>query len=94
MAAVEHCPAVGEPIQWIADYCMAKGQTDDLESVGPCIEQASSIDFRSHCTAKLHFKQLLCGEIISNSSTYKSVEQCVKDKGFVGPTVKNNGSGS
>ena len=23
------CPAIGEPIQWIADYCMLKMETDD-----------------------------------------------------------------
>lgn len=94
IAAVDNCPAGGQPVQWIADYCMAKGQTDDLEAVMACIEQAGQIQFRSNCTAKLHFKRLLCEVTLSGGSAYKSVEQCIKDPGFVGPTVKNNGSGS
>lgn len=94
MAFAEDCPAKGEPVQWIADYCMAKGQTDDLEVVRPCIDHASSIAFRSDCTAKLYFKQRLCEVLLPNSSAYKSVEQCVNDPSFSGSTVKNNGTGS
>lgn len=92
-AAPDNCPIDGEPVQWMADYCLAQGQTDDLEAVMPCIEKAGRLQFGSDCAAKRHFKRLLCEASFAGSPVYKNVGQCIDDPGFVGPTVQGNGSG-
>jgi hypothetical protein len=93
LAAEPACPLRGEPVQWMADYCMAAGETDDIESVAPCIEQSLALHFKNACAAKRHFKQKLCETLLPYSTRHGSVAQCMKDPDFSGNTVKNNGSG-
>ena len=93
LAGPDNCPIVGEMVQWIADYCMAAGQTDDLEVVMPCIERESQIQFRSSCIAKHYFKRRMCEITYANSALHKSVDECLNDPGFVGPTVGSGSSG-
>ena len=38
-SAEGQCVAAGEAIQWIADYCLLKMQTDDEIAVSDCIEE-------------------------------------------------------
>jgi hypothetical protein len=91
-AAAAACPP-GEPVQWMADYCMARGETDDLEAVSPCINAASAKKFASGCAAKLHYKRLLCTALAAHAATQAHVEQCVADPDFAGPIVERNNEG-
>lgn len=86
------CPP-GEPIQWIADYCMAKIGTDDEVAASDCIAAESKIMFRSECTAKLYFKRALCEVLVRAGTRSGTVDACVADPQFVGDTVRNGGVG-
>lgn len=92
-ALADNCAAAGEPVQWIADYCMFVNETDDLEAAMPCIGTFSKLEFPDACMAKLHFKRLLCEAQHAMTNVHQSVEQCVGDRAFSGNTVRNNGSG-
>ncbi len=54
VGARPQCAAQGEPIQWIADYCMLKLETDDEIAVSGCIEAERKKSFSSHCGIGLH----------------------------------------
>lgn len=49
--------------------------------------------FESDCDAKRHYKRALCELYISREGTSGTVESCLEDKDFIGPTVRNNGVG-
>jgi hypothetical protein len=83
------CPP-GGPIQWIADYCMAKIGTDDEIAASDCISTENNmVSFRSACTAKLHFKRALCEVVVGTGARLGTVDSCVADEQFVGHTVQN-----
>ena len=93
-AAAPVCPAAaGEPIQWIADYCMLKNETDDEVAASECIEQEQQLTFKSACLSNLHYKSAMCEILIRTGTRTDTVNQCVQDKSFRGRTVENGGAG-
>ncbi|OGA32057.1 MAG: hypothetical protein A3G80_15420 [Betaproteobacteria bacterium RIFCSPLOWO2_12_FULL_62_13b] len=65
----DSCPVQGEAIQWIADYCMFKLETDDEIAVSDCIADEIKISFKSHCIAKARYKRALCELTIRAETT-------------------------
>ena len=88
------CDIPGEPVQWIADYCMAKIGTDDEIAASDCIAKENQKEFRSSCNAKGHFKWELCKVLIQSGAREGSVDACLNDPAFVGSTVQNGGVGA
>lgn len=88
------CVADGEPIQWIADYCMLKMETDDEIAVSGCIEEHSKIRFRDACAGNTHFKQGMCEQMLRSGTRAGTLEQCVNDPAFKGRTVAAGGVGA
>ena len=88
------CPVQGEAIQWIADYCMFKLETDDEIAVSDCIADEIKTSFTSGCAAKAHYKRALCELTIRAEVTQGPIERCVADGSFMGSTVRNGGVGA
>jgi hypothetical protein len=86
------CPP-GEKIQWIADYCMAKLQTDDEIAASDCISTEYKVAFSDACAGKLYFKRALCEIVVKRGTRAGTVDMCVADKTFAGNTVQNGGVG-
>jgi len=87
-----HCPIPGNLLHWRADYCMARIETDDIIAAGPCLQRESQVRFDSACNGKLHYKQAMC-ELSTGRGAYAgSVDECIKDPQFIGPTVRNGGA--
>jgi hypothetical protein len=93
-AAKPACRAEGEPIQWIADYCMLTLGTDDEIAASACIEKESKRRFAGRCASNMHYKTKMCRIMAAAGTRQGSVEQCVKDPTFKGRTVENGGVGS
>jgi hypothetical protein len=91
--AATPCMAPGEPIQWRADYCMLKMETDDEIAVSDCIESEGKRRFRSACASNTQFKKRMCALVIQNGTKAGTIEQCVKDPNFKGRTVRRGGAG-
>jgi len=91
-AAGPACPIEGEVVQWIADYCMSKLETDDEIAASDCIAKELQGKRGSACAAKRHFKRALC-ELAAARAGVSSVEQCVADRSFAGSTVRQSGVG-
>ena len=87
------CPAIGEPIQWIADYCMLKMETDDGIAASGCIEEQNRIRFRTACASNSHFKRRMCEQMMRNGTRSGTLRQCLADPDFKGRTVKSGGVG-
>jgi hypothetical protein len=87
-ALAQACPVPGEKIWWIADYCMAKLETDDEIAAGACINQELEIRFSDDCLAKRYFKRQLCQVVQRDRAS-----ECARDPKFAGPTVRNGGVG-
>ena len=87
------CLAPGEPIQWRADYCMLRMQTDDEITVSACIEREGRRHFADACASNLHFKRQMCARMVRDGTRAGTVDQCVKDRGFRGRTVQQGGVG-
>jgi hypothetical protein len=88
------CAAVGEPVQWVADYCMLKMETDDEIAVSGCIEEEKKKSFPSTCASNLHFKRNMCELMVRNGTRPGTVDQCVKDPTFKGRVVEAGGVGA
>ena len=91
--AAPACTAAGKPVQWIADYCMLKMETDDEIAVSGCIEQERRAGFADTCAAKLHYKKRMCEMMIASGTRSGTREQCVRDRAFMGRTVEAGGVG-
>jgi len=91
-SAADHCPLPGHLAQWRADYCMATTGTDDLIAAGQCMERESQVLFSSDCVGKLEYKRRMCELAGDEGPRKKSVEACLADPGFMGSTVRNDGS--
>ena len=87
------CLAPGEPVQWRADYCMLRMQTDDEIAVSACIEREGRRRFADACASNLHFKRRMCARMVGDGTRAGTVDQCVKDRGFRGRTVHQGGVG-
>jgi hypothetical protein len=92
-AAGPACPIDGEPVQWIADYCMSKLETDDEIAAAECIARELTVQHASACDARRHYKRAMCDLAVARASYPGSSRQCVADRGFVGTTVRNAGVG-
>jgi hypothetical protein len=88
------CLAVGEPVHWVADYCMLKMETDDEIAVSGCIEEERKAQFPSACASNTHFKQRMCAQMIRNGTRTGTLDQCVRDPAFKGRTVEAGGVGA
>lgn len=87
------CSAEGEPVQWIADYCMLQMETDDEIAVSGCIEAQLKKPFADGCASNLHFKRGICETLVRNGTRAGSVDQCVNDPSFKGRVVEAGGVG-
>jgi hypothetical protein len=88
------CAADGEPVQWVADYCMLKMATDDEIAVSECIEEETKRIFPDSCASNLHFKRSMCEVVVSNGTRTGTVDQCVQDPTFKGRVVEAGGVGT
>ena len=91
VASTDTCPP-GALAQWRADYCMATTGTDDIIAAGQCLETEDAVLFRSDCAGKLAYKRRMCELARDEGPRARPVEACVADPGFMGPTVRNNGT--
>ena len=85
-AATPDCPP-GEPIQWMADACMAALQTDDVIAASDCIERERRLRFPDACAAKVHFKRRLCETLAAGDADPDRLATCLADPRFHGRTV-------
>lgn len=88
LASAADCPVPGEKVHCIADYCMARLQTDDEIPAMPCINEELKNAPADDCEAKRRYKRKLCGVVRGGE-----VERCVGDPAFMGRTVRNGGVG-
>lgn len=87
------CAVPGHAVQWLADYCMFKEETDDLIAASSCMELERERNSESdECAAKLRYKARLCGLHIARGSREGTMEDCVNDPGFSGDIVRNDGA--
>ena len=93
MAEPRECPVAGTKIYWIADYCMAKLETDDEIAASSCIGVEAARVFRSDCLAKRYYKKAMCQAAISRKYRQGDINSCLADKEFKGSTVRNGGVG-
>ncbi len=91
--AAAQCPIPGEKIHWIADFCMAKLETDDEIAAGDCIGAELERAPRDACAAKRKYKRALCELSIKNGHLKPDVRACLADPAFAGSTVRNGGVG-
>lgn len=87
------CSLTGEVIQWAADFCMFKLETDDEIPASECIDEQIKIAFTDDCAAKMHFKLALCGLFVTRDPSRGTIEQCMEDPNFMGRTVRDGGVG-
>jgi hypothetical protein len=87
------CPVPGEPVQWIADYCLARVQSDDLIAAGPCMERETARVRRlGACAIKKRYKARLCQSLLAAGARAGSLAACVSDPAFSGKIVRDNGT--
>jgi hypothetical protein len=87
------CAAPGEPVQWRADFCMLKMETDDEIAVSACIEAEGKRRFPGACSANTYFKKRMCRMMLRNGTLRGTLAACVRDPAFMGRTVRNGGVG-
>ena len=92
--AATSCLAPGEPVQWRADYCMLKMETDDEIAVSGCIEEEGKRRFPNSCASNTHFKKRMCELMIQDGTKAGTLDRCMKDPTFMGRTVRNGGVGA
>lgn len=85
------CAIEGERIHWIADHCMSTLETDDEIPTMKCITDERRRAFQNDCVAKRHYKRKLCELALSRKTIAGSLDTCLSNEDFVGPTVKNKG---
>lgn len=84
------CSVPGEPVQWIADYCMASLGTDDEIVASECInERIQDGSGWSACQLKERYKREWCRLMVANRSFAGTVEACVLDPKTGGSTVRD-----
>lgn len=87
------CVIPGQRIHWIADYCMAKLETDDEIAAGDCIGDELERAPKDACAAKRKYKRALCELAIRRGQVKTGVARCLQERGFMGSTVRNGGVG-
>ncbi|MFC5458557.1 hypothetical protein [Massilia niabensis] len=90
-AAPAECPVQGDVVQWAADFCMSRAATDDVAhpDVVACFDKQPEVPELRACAAKKKYKAEICTIVVRGRSYPGSVKECVKDKSFSGPTVRN-----
>lgn len=88
------CPIEGDRIHWIADFCMAEIGTDDEIAAMDCINRELRRPFPDDCSAKRHYKRVLCEGAVSRQAVAGNLESCLEDADFMGSTVRNGGVGN
>jgi hypothetical protein len=88
------CPIEGDPIHWMADFCMSTLETDDEIVAMDCIDRELRRPFPDDCAAKVYYKRALCSLAVSRQAYTGTIESCVEDKNFMGSTVRNQGVGN
>lgn len=91
--AATPCLAPGETVQWRADYCMLKMETDDEIAISQCMEDEGKRRFPGSCASNVHFKTRMCELMIRNGTLPGTVDRCVRDPAFMGRTVRQGGVG-
>ena len=94
VVAADQCAVAGEPIQWVADYCMLKMATDDEIAVSGCIEEESKTNVSDSCAVKLRLKRSMCEIVVGNGTRTGTVDQCLEDPTFKGRVVEAGGVGA
>ena len=92
--AATSCLADGETVQWAADYCMLKMETDDEIAVSGCIEEERKVRLANDCASNLHFKKRMCKLMIRSGTRAGTLDLCVNDPAFKGRTVEAGGVGA
>ena len=86
------CEVPGVTARWRAAYCMAAGQTDDLEQAGVqrCLMRSEPRQLLSMkpCAKNEYWKRQIC-QVTSKGS---AVDACVRDKAFI-PAIVARGAG-
>lgn len=86
------CAVAGEAIQWQADFCLFESETDDIIAAQPCMDRESLAHSDDACDKKQRYKLALCRLLIERGVRAGSIEGCVNDPSFSGPTVRNGGA--
>lgn len=89
-----NCSIPGDKIHWITDFCMAKFGTDDEIPAMDCIDQELRRLFPDDCSAKRHYKRAMCEGVVSRQAFAGTIDDCLADENFMGPTVRNGGVGN
>ena len=56
-ALAGECPVKGPRIQWQADYCMWKMESDDIITADPCMREDAKRHYRDDCEAKKYYQR-------------------------------------
>ncbi len=77
----------GTPIQWVADICLFKNETDDvtLESVQACIANETAL--QTDCDMNEKYKAEYCRLLIESQVRAGTIDDCVDDRSVHGQTV-------
>jgi hypothetical protein len=94
VASSNHCAVSGEAIHWAEDYCMYLAATDDFfnPKVTECFVNQGKISRQSECSARIQYKRKICEITIRNQSYDGTVEACIRDEKFSGPSVRRRGA--
>ncbi len=85
------CRIPGHAIQWIADYCMLRLETDDVIAASECIEAERRRRPRDTCAVKTRYKTEFCRLALERGAAKGSLHACVADRGFKGKSVAEGG---
>ena len=92
-AVDSNCPVKGPKIQWLADYCMRKVESDDIIAADSCMQEDQKNHYKSECEAKIKYKKEMCAMAIASGWVKQTPEQCFANPEFMGITVRNGGVG-
>ena len=84
------CEIPGESGQWVADYCLAAVQTDDLVAAQPCIDHERNRHHGEECAMRREYKQDWCRLVVRNGARAGSFAECIGDPHAAGAIVKGS----
>jgi hypothetical protein len=84
------CEIPGESGQWMADYCLAAVQTDDLVAAQPCLEHERNRRHGEECATRREYKQDWCRLVVRSGAREGSFAQCIADPHAAGAIVKGS----
>ena len=82
------CPVPGTTIAWATDQCLLEtGETDaQSAAVLTCLSKMDTL--KQPCEWNGVYKAKYCKVLIAKDMFQGSIEQCVKDRTTLGPTVR------